>query len=141
MTHTKQSHEGTLAYINPQAEKELDKMNKQRHTETPWNHDEDFEGTCIKDVVGNIICEVDLPKIREYGYDRCAEIQQANTLFIVKAVNNHEKLVVALKTVINALNQIPSKKINILAMDGAKNTYELLSKLEQALKEAESEEI
>jgi len=90
---------------NPiEALKGLNMQTKTEHTKTPWIHDSEFEGTLIKDLSGQCICEVDLPKIRELGYDICAGIQQANAQHIVKCVNCHDELVTALEVSLSAIN-------------------------------------
>ena len=116
-------------------------MTQNKHTATPWNYNPDENGTIIRGLNGNGInnsnevCEVLLPKIREKGYDQCAEIQLANAALIVRAVNSHDLLVKAVEEAYQArLIQIQDESDEpSLAVE----SDELLKKYDEALKQAE----
>ena len=97
-------------------------------TKRPWLNNPEYEGTLIKSEDGQTICEIELPRIRELGYDKCAEIQSANARLIVHCVNVHDELIETLKYALDFANEGYPKYDQITVR----------MKIEQALKKAEA---
>lgn len=100
-----------------------------RHTKTPWFVSEDAQGNPT--IVDNEYC------IAKLNTSRLEP--EANAQFIVKAVNNHQALVVALRLSLNALATltaaIESKSSNAEDAKLARETWEHLSSVYQSVKE------
>lgn len=78
-----------------QGQKKRKEMNKTQTKHNVWTY-QAKDSQLVRDIEGNIICDVELPRIKYLGYDECALIQQENGKLIAAAPELLEACKIAL---------------------------------------------
>lgn len=99
----------------------------EKHASTPWETEISPEKTQVRAQNGYFICDVQT-------HDK--EEEEANAKFIVRACNNYEDLLKALKGLLKQVKQVPglSSAGAILLLAAAKTAEQAITKAEEPWK-------